>query len=262
MDRSITRRDFLNGVALTCASPLVAPANAAALSPDRALQLPEQTPGYYPPALTGMRGSHAGSFEVAHRLRDARSWPEAATDTGESYDLVIVGGGISGLAAAHYFKAAVGPSASILVLDNHDDFGGHAKRNEFRDGDRMFMLNGGTLNIEAPLQYSDVSMNLLRGIGLDLDRFEQTTAHDRGLYQRMGLRNGMFFPQERFGADRLVVGTPGGAQGGAAQWAAFLAKTPLADQAKQDIARWQSDDQPDYMPGLSDAEKKRRLMHM
>jgi spermidine dehydrogenase len=260
MDRDITRRDFLNGVAVGVISALVMPEWLEAAGGDALSQAAE----YYPPALTGMRGSHAGSFEVAHQLRDARAWKAAATDTGEAYDLVIVGGGISGLAAAHFYRAAVGPRASILILDNHDDFGGHAKRNEFRHEGRMFMLNGGTLNIEAPKQYSDVSMGLLRQIGIDIDRFERTTAHDRGLYQRMGLRNAVFFPKERFGVDRLVVGTPRGdaASSDDGSWPEFLAKTPLPLVAQRDIARLQSSNQPDYMPGLSDDEKKRQLMHM
>ena len=83
-----------------------------------------------------MRGSHPGSFEVAHSLRDGTFWDTAGKpeDTGETYDLIIVGGGISGLAAAHFFRKAPGRKARILILDNHDDFGGHAKRNEFRVG--------------------------------------------------------------------------------------------------------------------------------
>jgi spermidine dehydrogenase len=208
-----------------------------------------------------MRGSHDGSFEVVHRVRDARGWREAASATGERYDLVVVGGGISGLAAAHYFRTAVGPDATVLVLDNHDDFGGHAKRNEFTHEGRMLMLNGGTLNIEAPQQYSDIAMGLLRRIGIDIDRFERETAHDRGTDQRMGLRNAVFFPNERSGEDRLVVGTPGGSAPPTA-WREFLAKTPLPDAARADIVRLQSDDQPDYMAGLSDVEKKRRLLQM
>ena len=95
---------------------------------------PEKSPGYYPPALTGMRGSHPGSFDAAHSLRDGTFWDSAGKpqDTGETYDLIVVGGGISGLAAAHFYRKAAGDSARILILDNHDDFGGHAKRNEFR----------------------------------------------------------------------------------------------------------------------------------
>ena len=260
MGCDITRRDFLNGVAVAVGGSLFTPC-----WPEAALAQasePEQAASYYPPALTGMRGSHAGSFEVVHQLRDSRGWTGTAAETGEHYDLVIVGGGLSGLSAAQFFREAVGPTASILILDNHDDFGGHAKRNEFQHGGRMLMLNGGTLNIEAPKQYSDVSINLLRRIGIDIDRFEAETADDRAIYQRMGLRNGVFFPKERFGVDRLVVGTPGGNARGANAWPEFLAKTPLPDAARADIARLQRDDQPDYMPGLSDEEKKRRLLRM
>ena len=258
----ITRRDFLNGVAVGVGGATLAPTWLEALGRAQAGQAPEQAPGYYPPALTGMRGSHAGSFEVVHQLRDARGFTGAVTDSGERYDLVIVGGGLSGLSAAQFFREAVGPSASILILDNHDDFGGHAKRNEFVHDGRMLMLNGGTLNIEGPKQYSDVSMGLLRRLGIDIDRFEQTTANDRAIYQRMGLRNGVFFPKEKFGVDRLVVGTPGGGASSSEAWHAFLSKSPLPEAAKKDLVRLQGGDQPDYMPGLSDAQKKQKLMHM
>ena len=201
MSSPINRRDFLNGVAVgvggALAAPSLAEAAAAQAGPVQAGAAATPNPAYYPPATMGLRGSHAGSFEVMHRVRDARGWKETATDTGEQYDLVVVGGGISGLAAAHYFRAAVGPGATVLVLDNHDDFGGHAKRNEFTHDGRMLMLNGGTLNIESPQQYSDIAMGLLRRIGIDIDRFESETAHDRGTYQRMGLKNAVFFPKEQ-----------------------------------------------------------------
>ena len=89
---------------------------------------PEQAPDYYPPALTGLRGSHPGSYEVAHQLRDGTLEPAIGRtrDTGERYDLVVVGAGISGLAAAYFYRKAR-PEARILLLDNHDDLGGHAK---------------------------------------------------------------------------------------------------------------------------------------
>ena len=72
--------------------------------------------------LTGLRGSHPGSYEVAHSLRDGKFWQTAPQpEPGEdSYDLVIVGEGISGLAAAHFYRAQT-PGARILILDNHDD---------------------------------------------------------------------------------------------------------------------------------------------
>jgi spermidine dehydrogenase len=264
MHRDISRRDFLNGVAVAATAATVGGPLVEALGIPEQSTAPEQAPDYYPPLRTGLRGSHPGSFEVAHQLRDARAWREAATDTNESYDLVVVGGGISGLASAYFFRQAVGPQAKILVLDNHDDFGGHAKRNEFRHGDRTLLLNGGTLNIEGPGQYSPQAMGLLRAIGIDIDRFEQETANDRGIYTRLGLRNGVWFNKERFGVDRLVVGTPGG--GGRGQtttsWSDFLAKTPLGEQAKRDLTRIESREQPDYMAGLTSDEKKQKLLRM
>src|SRR5579864_7741239 len=120
MDRPIGRRDFLNGIALAVGAT-AAQQMAAGFEVEH---VAETSPDYYPPALTGMRGSHEGSFEVAHQVRDGAFWKEAGTpvDTGETYDLVVVGGGISGLAAAHYFRKAAGTRAKILILDNHDDF--------------------------------------------------------------------------------------------------------------------------------------------
>src|SRR5881296_3627306 len=140
MDRGITRRDFLNGVALTVGAAILPPNVLASDLPATAVPAgPEKSPDYYPPALTGLRGSHPGSFDAAHSLRDGTFWNQAGkpTDIGETYDLVVVGGGISGLSAAHYFRKVAGAKARVLILDNHDDFGGHAKRNEFRVGNQF-----------------------------------------------------------------------------------------------------------------------------
>src|SRR6266404_816390 len=129
---------------------------------------PQDAPGYYPPALTGMRGSHDGSFEVSHRLRDGRFFTTAGQpiNTGETYDLVVVGGGISGLAAAYFYRARTSAGARILILDNHDDFGGHAKRNEFRPGGRLWIANGGTAGISSPFEYSPEARGLMSAIGI------------------------------------------------------------------------------------------------
>src|SRR5262247_522920 len=94
MGGPITRRDFIDGIAVTAAVGASAPA-LGATDPSGAAIAPQDRPGYYPPALTGMRGSHPGSFEAAHALRDGIE-PKDATDTGEHYDVVVVGGGISG----------------------------------------------------------------------------------------------------------------------------------------------------------------------
>src|ERR1700722_20269472 len=163
---AITRRDFLDGVALTAgamASGLLP--TAIATAEEAAAQ---DAAGYYPPSLTGLRGNHPGSFEAAHALRDNDFWTQAGAPigTGEIYDLVIVGGGSSGLAAAHFYRAKR-PRARILILDNHDDVGGHAKRNEFMLGGRLALMNGGTYLIDSPRPYSPIADGLLRALGVD-----------------------------------------------------------------------------------------------
>jgi spermidine dehydrogenase len=253
MDRPITRRDFLNGVSVTVGGALVAPALVEALGDPQ--QAGTAAPASdYPPARTGMRGSHPGSFEVAHSLRSGNVW-DAGTNTGEVYDLVVVGGGMSGLAAAYYFRKAVGPDAAILILDNHDDFGGHAKRNEFTHGGRSIIGYGGTQSIEAPNTYTPEGRTLLEEIGVDADRFYQATASDRGLYGSMGLRRAVFFDKETFGADRLVGGVPRfSSEAAPGTWGPWLAKTPLSEAARRDMVRLY-EEKRDYLPGMSTDRK-------
>jgi len=270
MNRAITRRDFLNGVAIG-AGGIVASRWLTGIAAQSAGPYPQDNPGYYPPALTGMRGSHDGSFDVSHRLRDGRFWVTAAqpASTGESYDLVVVGGGISGLAAAYFYRARTNPGARVLILDNHDDFGGHAKRNEFRPGGKLWLANGGTAGIESPFPYSKEALALMLAIGIDPPALSAEAGRNANRAVFQGLQAAYFFDKETFGTDRLVVGTPGGGgrggrgRGAAAPltWEAFLAKTPLADAAQRDIARLETA-KVDYMPGLSSAEKKDRLSRM
>ena len=153
MDRNITRRDFLNGCAVTVGASLTPDSSSWLNLLAAAETASEKDPNYYPPAKTGMRGSHDGSWEVAHAMRDGETWPDVVDDK-EAYDLVVVGGGISGLASAYFFRKFAGSKARILILDNHDDFGGHAKRNEFQTGRRLLIGYGGTQSLEAPHHYS------------------------------------------------------------------------------------------------------------
>ena len=259
MDRTIDRRDFLNGVAVAIGA-IGAP--GIGLAADPATPWPQDQPGYYPPILNGLRGSHPGSFESAHALRDGDFWSQAPApeDTGERYDLVVVGGGISGLSAAHFYRAAK-PGAKILILDNHDDFGGHAKRNEFHLDGKLHLLNGGTLEIDSPRPYSAVADGLLKTLGIDPPALNAACDKDE-LYPSLGMGRGVFFDRETFGEDRMVAGAPGRKGGGtAADWAAFAARTPLSPTAQADVVRINTGTVDD-MPGLTSAQKKDALSRM
>jgi spermidine dehydrogenase len=247
----ITRRDFLDGAAL---------AIGAGLTPRMLLAAPG-----YPPALAGLRGHHPGAFEIAHR----RAWegetfaPPGGAD--ERYDLIVVGGGISGLAAAWLYRQRFGPAARILVLDNHDDFGGHAKRNELRVAGRLILGYGGSESLQSPRAYfSDTVNGVLRALGVDLARFE--TAFERDLYPSLGLARGVFFDRESFGEDRLVVGdgqviaaddiAPDRLN--ARPIEAFVADFPLSAEAKAQLVRLHTA-RIDYLDGMTTVQKAEYL---
>ncbi|MDB5480719.1 MAG: hypothetical protein JWO83_1772 [Caulobacteraceae bacterium] len=257
MDRRIDRRDFLNGVAFAIGALGTGVAGGAAAAP----AWPQDGQDYYPPLLTGLRGSHPGSFENAHALKDGDFWSAASgiSDTGEDYDLVVVGGGISGLAAAHFFRAAR-PDARILILDNHDDFGGHAKRNEFWLDGKLHLLNGGTLEIDSPRPYSPAADGLLRSLGVEPVALAEACDRPK-TYPSLGLKHGVFFDKETFGSDRLVTGAPSRYEGQGGSWGDFLAKAPLSPEARADILRIETA-KIDYMPGVTSDEKKDRLSRM
>jgi spermidine dehydrogenase len=259
MAREITRRDFLNGIGIAVGTSVVA-ANSTwlhAFGVPQSPYAPEKDPDYYPPRKTGLRGSHDGSWEVAHDLRDGKDkdWAESVDD-GESYDLVVVGAGISGLAAAYFYRKFAGQQSKILILDNHDDFGGHAKRNEFQAGKRLLLGYGGTQSIEAPGNYSKESMGLLKELGIDVRRFFKY--YDQKLFAAMHLKEAVFFDKETFGTDRLVP------QNGLHYFGVDftlenVSQIPIAEAARKDLLRLQHA-RVDYMPKLAPAQKKTKLI--
>jgi spermidine dehydrogenase len=250
MGKPITRRDLIDGIAVSAALA-ASGGTLAAVGAEVVGTAPQDRPGYYPPALTGMRGSHPGSFEAAHALRDGAFRRSGATpiETGERYDLIVVGGGISGLAAAYFYRVKAGAGARILILDNHDDYGGHAKRNEFQLGGKIQLINGGTLEIDSPRPYSAVAAGLLTALGIDPTAFAARDT-DPGFYPSLGLGSGIFFDKETFGEDRLVKGKISSPE--------FLEKVPLSAAARRDIRRLETEE-IDYLSGLSSSEKKARL---
>lgn len=279
----ISRRDFLNGAAVTLGASLLGSgmvahasdhdAMAAALNSEKGADasaeeyffskgITEKDPQYYPPGLESMiRGENPGSFEAMHLLRDHDFWNNAGSvvDTGESYDLVVVGAGISGLAAAYFFRQSVGPNARILILENQDDFGGDAKRNEFHAPDGKLLLGyAGTQSIEAPGSYSSQAIGLLRDLGIEVNRFYQD--FDRNLYSSMGLRSAVFFDRETFGVDLLLPGA--GVQLNPDTEPVPVGRIdemPIAPQAKRDLHQLLND-KVNYLPGLIGEQLRTRLI--
>lgn len=257
MNRKVTRRDFLDGVAVTAMG-----AAAAVALPGAAQAAPSAHPGPtphghgrpkapYPPTATGLRGQQPGAYDVAHAVRDGAFAPGRISDTRETYDLVVVGGGLSGLAAAYLYRKHAGPRARVLVLDALDDFGGHARRNEFHVGRTQLLSNGGTVNIDTPSTWSRGARDLLtKDLGVDLKALEATVKGDA--YAPYSLRSGTLFNSERWGKDQLVIRESG------ESWASYATKLPMSEASRAALVRLYTTTE-DFYPGLTDAQKKEIL---
>ncbi|HTN95702.1 MAG TPA: NAD(P)-binding protein [Nordella sp.] len=235
-DRKITRREFLDGMLVAAGA-----ATAAWAGPARAATLP------YPPTLTGLRGQTQESFHVMHALRDGtlRDKAGAPEATNETYDLVVVGAGLSGLAAAYLYRQQAGPKARVLILENSDDFGGHARRNEFTAGNGARIIGyGGSQSLQTPSYFSPAVKQLLRDVAIDTRKFKSYYDEDWADRHRLGAA--VFFGREQFGADRLVKITEN-----AADW---VPQTPLNPRAQRDLIEL-IDAPRDYLPGKSRLQK-------
>jgi len=243
MTKKISRRDFLSGTQIAIGASVL-PLHNVFGTQQSDFKLPQS---YYPPSYTGLRGSHDGSWEIMHSRIQGKQWPIQEYE--ENYDLVVVGAGISGLSAAYHYRKNH-PDAKILILDNHDDFGGHAKRNEFDVGGKTRIGYGGTETIDTPSSYSEEAKKLIQEIGIDVEKFYQ--AFDQSLYSSMGLGKGIMFDNQSFHEQKLVVGY------NKIPWQEFADKTPMNDEAKKDLIRIWTEEK-DYLPDLTQAEKYKLL---
>ncbi len=266
MSRTITRRDILHGIgAMTAGTLLPVPTLARQLFGSQDMCTPSKT-AYYPPGLTGLRGDHEGSFNVAHQLarQGRKDWGPRLEPDPDVYDLVVAGAGISGLAAAYFYQKQY-PRARILILDNHDDFGGHAKRNEFQTGKQTLLGYGGAQSLEAPSSYSGIVKGLLADLGVDIKRFK--SAYDGGFYRRNGLAEGIHFNREtwdvdktlRFGLGILSDYLPLAPSSLSAEQG--VAGMPISAAAKREFVRLLLTDD-DQMPEIQTEAKWRYLYHI
>tara|TARA_B110000014_G_scaffold247815_1_gene221638 strand:+ start:440 stop:2311 length:1872 start_codon:yes stop_codon:yes gene_type:complete len=251
MKKNITRRDFINGTQVAIGTA-VAAASTTFISPWMDVfgaELGNFTLNndYYPPAENGLRGSHDGSWENMHLRVMGEEW--VVDNVEEEYDLIIVGGGISGLTAAYLYRKTY-PDHKILVLDNHDDFGGHAKRNEFRHGDDIRIGYGGTEAIDGPSTYPAIGRQIFEELGIELDQFYE--AFEQDLYSKRGMGFSIVFDEEQFGETKHVTGY------GQKSWEDFAAEAPLSDKAREDFIRVQTAED-DYLEGTPTEEKFRIL---
>jgi spermidine dehydrogenase len=233
----ITRRDFVNGTLMAAGSSML-PLKASGQDVMAAI-----SPSYYPPAWTGLRGSHPGSEEHAH----ARAWNGHSdwgptTELSETYDIIVVGGGLSGLSAGYFYQQKHGRDKKVLILDNHDDFGGHAKRNEHTVGGHTLLGEGGSESLEWPHEFGEVARNVLSDLGVDLERFK--SAYDADFYKRNGLGAATFFSERVFGDNKVVrhpfCDYPGFIEGLMRPTLSnedAVEQTPLSDKGKQQLLR-------------------------
>ncbi|MDG1995630.1 MAG: hypothetical protein P8J14_03980, partial [Emcibacteraceae bacterium] len=136
----------------------------------------------------------------------------------------------------------------ILILDNHDDFGGHAKRNEHMvDGD-LRIGQGGSESLEGTGDYNDTLLDMFKDIGIDMDLFK--TTYDTGFFKRHGLGAAMYFNKKVFGEDKVVqhplCDYPGFITGLMRPTISFeeaVAQTPLSDSGKEQLLRVVTADQ-------------------
>jgi spermidine dehydrogenase len=290
-DSKITRKDFLDGVAITAAGLAAASALPGLTGAEAAFAASSAAdPDFYPPTATGLKGQPDGplgqfmAIDGKPNQKDVHSTrggtgikPNRIQDTGEVYDCVVVGAGASGLAAAKFYQDRFGPDAKILILDPLADFGGHSHRNEFhipyQGNDLMILRNGGTVNLDSigtwnqpasglfdiPGSYGQPAVDLLGFCGVDYNNFP--SSQQAGIPGSFGLRAMLLFPSEDWGTDTVIQNRLG-----TQPWPDFLALTPFSPEAQAGIARIQTDTTTDWITlkhgPTSDADKKQLLARM
>ena len=230
---NITRRDFVHGGTLAA---LTGPTGAAAAhEPD-------------PARATGLQGQTDADNATAHAWRDdPRRWDaQAAWRDDDEPDLLVVGAGLSGLAGAWWFREHAGRPVTVRLFDAAAEVGGHARRNTFTSRSGATLIGyGGSQSLDSPSLFSPAMQTLLRGVGVELRRFEEG-AFDRGWAERHGLNGqAVHFASGEGATPATVVRTAGEPA------AAWLARMPLGAHAQRVLAALMDDDGThDPLPGV------------
>ena len=154
----------------------------------------------------------------AHWVRDGRAPGGEVTDTGERFDVVIVGGGLAGLSAAHHFKRHR-PGGRCLVIENHPVFGGEAKRNDIMvDGVRLAGPQGSNdFGVRPPTGEPDDYFTTL-GIPREFE-YASDAGEVKAPFENYGF---MHWVQDQFSIGHYFGGTRRGGRpgwsGGAGGW--------------------------------------------
>ncbi len=248
---SITRRDFLNSTLLASGSALLSHISPAQLLAQRTAKTADDFCGY------GGVGDYANSngntesvLKAGHGIRDgAYESLTNVVDTEETFDCVVVGGGISGLAAALLFQRGTDDKLSCLVLDNHPIFGGEAKQNDFEvDGQRLSAHQGSAV-FWVPYPYSFIG-RFYDSIGLRSPRFE---------YQKWGSPEPEMplskTPYDMQGEMPKTYGFYFGRKFGQKlgkwlidPWGNRLNGAPITAQQKGDLLKWRGGGAPELRP--------------
>ena len=276
MDAEITRRDFLDGVAVAIGGTMIpslatgSPGTAQTAPPPPSASARQVSSSNYPPLMTGMRGQTNEAKDAGHSVRDGTA-SGGPVDTGEFYDLVVVGAGMAGLGAAYFYRKQI-PGAKVLLIEACPDFGGHAVRNEFMVDGKRLIAGGGTYALWRPNTFPPEAQELLRDIGIDREHYERQVANTPNPARELGLRQAMFFEKGAFSKDRndrLVMDPPPelgfrsrGSNGTtSAEVSRFFDQTPFSPGIREGLTKLFTEHR-DWMPGVPTEEKVKQKKKM
>jgi spermidine dehydrogenase len=171
--------------------------------------------------------------------------PGNIAETGEPLDLVVVGGGLSGLGTAYYFAKATGGKKRCLILENHPMFGGHCKQNEFVVNGQRLIGPQASNDFGIPREGSRNQMDELF-TELHLPREYVYAAWDESLKP-------LRFPRDNYSHmdgindTQVDIGYCFGRQSGDQKplwvrniFANKLEDAPFSDRVKRDLLKWRS----------------------